>query len=292
MRLHERVGAPHNDKQSKGRLTRHGKPILSPTGALCKFYLQESYYIKYHKSKIPFYLVSIMKIDPFVFTSRAAWMQRVADIGRTGHIWYIQGTCPVEKAGYLWDKFDRLYDIGKDKLQASRHRKAGYASARFLLLARKDFETGEYAKNLHWILMRTDGELNAAAQDARDTWKNLKDTRIALDGLELIRLTKPGAKAPVWTWRYTRALHDDLRNAIAQSIRGKRDRDLEKVIDRIWRAPGYAGVRAQGKRFMQLILAEWKRYRGKDPAPKLPERFGYVRRIKDKGVRASDLMKI
>ena len=43
-----------------------------------------------------------MKIDPFVFTSRAAWMQRVSDFGRTGHTWYIQGSCPADKAGYLW----------------------------------------------------------------------------------------------------------------------------------------------------------------------------------------------
>ena len=231
-----------------------------------------------------------MKVDPFVFTSRAAWMQRVADIGRTGHVWYVQGSCSVSKVSSLWDKFDRLYDIGKDKLQASRHRKGGFASARLLLLARKDFETNAYSSNLHWILMRTDGDLNSAAQDARESWKNLKDTRIEIDGLELIRLTKPGYMAPVWTWRYTRNLHDDLRNSITLSIRNKKDKDLEAIIDRIWRAPGYAGVRAQGKRFMQLILAEWKRYRGNDAVPRLPDRFGYVRRIKDKGVRVSAIV--
>lgn len=229
------------------------------------------------------------KIDPFIFTSRTAWMQRCSDLARNGHVWYIRGTCPPVKAGFLWDKFDRLYDIGYDKLQASRARKTGLASSRFLLLARKDFGLG--AADLEWILMRTDGKLNPAAQDAREKWQDLRENRIQVDGFEMVRLTRPGAAKPSWTWRYSRKLHDDLRNILIHSIRSKHDGELKIAIDRIWRAPGFSGIRDQGKKFMQLIQGEWKRTRTADTMPELPERFGYVRRIADKGVRLSALLR-
>jgi hypothetical protein len=32
-----------------------------------------------------------------------------------------------------------------------------------------------------------------------------------------------------------------------------------------------------------LILAEWKRSRGTDPLPEIPDRLGYVRKLADKG---------
>jgi hypothetical protein len=37
------------------------------------------------------------------------------------------------------------------------------------------------------------------------------------------------------------------------------------------------------KQLKVLILAEWKRSRGTDPLPEIPDRLGYVRKLADKG---------
>ena len=221
-------------------------------------------------------------LDWFVLTKKTTIMQRLSDLIRTGHTSYVEGQIPAEKAPYFAAKLDALYLVGQNKLQASRHRKAGNASFRLLMLA------SEGHAQIRWYLLRTDGRMPAEA--SREKWRDALSDRITLTGYELVRLTKPGAKAPVYTWRYTKDRAQDLREAILHAIRTKRDDELRQLIHSIFKTPGFAGARDQVKKMVDLIKDEWKRSRSKaDPLPDIPTRLGYVRRLPDVGLKLSEL---
>ena len=217
----------------------------------------------------------------FVFTKKTPFMQRVADLVRTGHTRFIQGEVPPEKAALLHEKFSRLYDCHLDKLQASRRRKAGFATSRLLFLHQESQE------RLTWVLLATPGRFPVEGSERLERWRDatIRDQRIQITGYELKRMTKPEEKKPVWTWVYTKEREQELREALIGAMRRKSDHDLNQLIHTIWRSPGFAGVRAQVKRFGELIKAEWKRSRKDGEAlPEIPARIGYVQRLKDKGV--------
>lgn len=242
---------------------------------------------------IAFYLVSKMgkkKIDPDVFVSRPAFMQRVADLVRTGHDSYISGVAKLVKIPELFDKFDRQYDVSLDKLQAHRRRADGFASARLLFLNRMHSEKNK-EHEIFWILLKTAGQVSPAA-DPKEKWRNAKEERIELDGMELIRLSKQGRANPVYTWRLKRDRIEFFRNIIVSAIRIKRDDTLSQVILYLYSLPGFSGNREQIKKFSDLIRNEWKRTRKTgEKMPEIPKHLGYIRRIKDKTSRVSELIK-
>lgn len=225
----------------------------------------------------------------FVFTRKAAFMQRIADLVRSGHTRYVHGEVPIERVQALHDKFARLYDINLSHLQASRMRKAGFATARLLFL----FQEGQ--DRLDWILLTTPGPFVTGAEKF-ERWKNAldrdRDQRVQVTGYVLKRITKPEEPKPVWTWAYTAERERELREAIIGAIRRKSDMELERLIYTIWRSPGFAGIRQQVKKFGQLIRAEWRRSRKEsEQLPGIPERIGYVQRLKDKGKPLSELLR-
>ena len=218
--------------------------------------------------------------NPFILTKKTVFMQRIADLVRNGHNLYVQGTIPLEKAGFLAAKFEQRFQVERNKLEASRARKRGEHSARLL------FWLAEESEQVHWILLFCPGSVI----DETEKWRYALSDRIQLTGYELVRLTKEGADHPVWTWRYTRTRHDELREAVVQAIRRKRDDELRQLIHTLWRSPGFAGIRAQVKKFGDVIRAEWKRTRSNsETMPEIPARLGYVRRLPDVGKRLSEL---
>jgi hypothetical protein len=68
--------------------------------------------------------------NPFVFTKKTVFMQRLSDAMVHGAVRYIQGTVPVLKAGAFASKMTQRYDCDLTPAQASRKRKAGYATAK------------------------------------------------------------------------------------------------------------------------------------------------------------------
>jgi hypothetical protein len=218
--------------------------------------------------------------NPFIITKKTVFMQRIADLVRTGHTLYVQGTIPLEKAGFLAAKFEQRFHVERNKLEASRARKRGEHSARLLFWLPDDSE------QVHWILLFCPGSVI----DTTEKWRNALSDRIHLTGYELVRLTKAGAGHPVWTWRYTRTRYDELREAVVQAIRRKRDDELRQLIHTLWRSPGFAGIRAQVKKIADVIRAEWKRARSKSEVmPEIPAHLGYVRRLRDVGKPWSEL---
>lgn len=221
----------------------------------------------------------------FVFTKKTAYMQRIADVVRTGHHWHVSGEVPLDKVGVLYNKFSRLYAVDISKLEASRKRKAGYASARLFMLHQED------AGVLRWILLKTDGRAVVDGTEKLEHWQDgLKpDQRVTVTGYELVRIAKAKAQHPVWTWRYTKDREAALRETLVQVIRRKDDKALHEMIHTLWRTPGFAGAREQVKRMGALIGKEWERSRGKaEKRPEIPARLGYVRRLKDIGKYWSD----
>lgn len=220
-----------------------------------------------------------MKSQIFVFTKKSAYMQRIADLVRTGHRWYVTGVVPLDKVGSLHRKFDRLYDVEIGKLKASLARKKGFASARLLFLHLE----GE--DRVHWVLLRTEGRLVVDGTEKLESWRDAleRPQRVTLTGYELVRLTKATSDHPVWTWRYTREREAELRERLIGAIRRRDDLTVQQMIHSIWRTPGFAGAREQVKKMGQLVRAEWKRSRGKDALPEIPARVGYVRRMADVG---------
>jgi hypothetical protein len=220
-------------------------------------------------------------LDWFVLTRKTVLMQRLGDLARTGHIYYIRGEVSPERAGYLAGKMDEQYSVGLTRLEQSRRRKQGFATFRLLILHQDGQE------KLTWFVLRTEGKLPPPAE--HEKWRNLLNDRIRLTGYELVRQTRPGSKNPAWTWRYEKEHEQALRDSLLRAIRTKRDDELRQLIHELWRTPGFAAARAQVKKFRQLIMAEWKRSRGTDPKPQIPERLGYVRRLPDTGRRLSEM---
>lgn len=218
--------------------------------------------------------------DHFVFTKKAVYMQRIGDLVRSGHSSYVQGRVDIEKAGFLVGKFEGRYSISRTKLESSRARRAGKSSTRLLLLLQ------EGQGDLDWVLLHVHG----VKLDSSEKWRDAISDRVTVTGYELVRLTKPDEPRPVWTWRYTKSRHDELRNEIIACIRQRKDRDLVRLIETTWRTPGFYGAREQVKKFKELILSEWRRSRGaKDELPDIPVRIGYLRRLSDVGLKLSTL---
>jgi len=228
---------------------------------------------------------SVLAAEPFIHTKKTAWMQRLADLVRSGHVRYLSGEVPRERAQDLYSKFRAIYpSIAFTHVQSTRARKKGESTARLLF-----YWPGE--GRIAWVLLRTEGQLPPAAQDAREKWRDaIKDRLTAPGGYELVRLTKPQEPKPVWTWRYHRDQYSKHRDSIREAIRNRRDDQLRQLIHSLWRTPGFAGARAQVKQLEKLIRADWKRVRhSSEELPEIPKHLGYVQRLADKGKLLSKL---
>lgn len=218
--------------------------------------------------------------NPFAFTYKTPFMQRIADVVRSGHLQYALGTIPLEKAGFLAHKFETQFKTHLGKVESCRARKRGEPSARLLFLLQADDD------HLTWVLLFQPGSV---PDQSGQKWRDALTDKIILTGYELVRHTRPGSKKPAWTWRYTLKQYDLLRDSIVSAIRNKQDEGLRQLIHSISRSPGFAGVRDQVKKLKDLIKAEWKRRRAKsEPMPTMPH-HGYARRLPDRGCRLSEL---
>ena len=250
----------------------------------------------------------------WVFTSKAAYMQRIQDYVRTGHHLFIQGSIATQKVPKFAEKMNSRHPIFDDKLKAFRAREKGEATGRLMFWQPKpDSET------IHWILVihpakedKTDpkkGEL-----DPTEQWKSAlnRHEKIELTGYELVRLTKPNyptkeqektkeikpinpvkgqekiketkQNKPTWTWRYQAQRYSDLRDSLVLAIRSKRDQDVKNSVEVIWGSMGFAGSRAQAKALEKIYKDEWKRHRPHETPPKTPNGHGYLRRKPDLGI--------
>ncbi|WP_395398592.1 hypothetical protein ACHMW6_00215 (plasmid) [Pseudoduganella sp. UC29_106] len=222
-------------------------------------------------------------VDPFVFTKKTVFMQRLSDLVRSNHSRYILGTISIDKAPYFAAKMDLNYSCFANKVTAHRERQRGNASSRLLFLSQ------ENTTHLTWVLLVTEGKWQSPYA-GNEKWLDPIEDRITISGYELVRHIRSGNAKPSWTWRYTGARYDELRNMVVMAIRRHRADELRNLIDSLWRSPAFAGVREQIKKFAQLIKAEWTRS-GVGDMPEIPKGLGFVRRLPDKGKKLSMLIK-
>lgn len=245
--------------------------------------------------------------NPFIFTKKICYMQRIADLVRSGHTRYITGEISIEKAGFFAAKMDFHYACLQNNMKQFRSREAGFCSSRLLFLHIENSPT------LLWILLVTSGNW-LTPESGHQRWLDVKDDRIIVTNYQLVRLAKkkkidkpttdllqeiPEVKRVyaqrfrsefTWTWTYTREQQDKLRDQIVLSIRRHRTEELRQLINSIYRSPAFSGVREQVKKFAKLIKAEWTRT-GSGNMPELPKGLGYVRRLPDKGKLLTELLK-
>jgi hypothetical protein len=219
--------------------------------------------------------------DPYIFTKKTVWMQRVSDAVKACASYYIQGSTKLEKVPLLVQKFDSRHPTNLTSRADLAARKRGETIQRWIGYL-------DDAGMVHWCLFVWPGK---DFDIKSDQWRDPKEHRISHTNYELVRITKPGAKAPVWTWRYQKEQYENLRNEIVQVIRLRQDARLEQIIYTLHRSPGFAGVRQQVKKLWDIVRKEWKRRRAKDPVPEIPKNIGYVRRLPDVGAMWSDLVK-
>jgi hypothetical protein len=219
--------------------------------------------------------------NPWIFTKKTVWMQRVSDAVKAGAACYIQGSTRLDKVPFTVQKFASRYPTN--------------LVSRTDLAARKRCETvqrwvGYLADSgmVHWCLFCWPG---TDFDPKSDQWRDPKTQRVKHTGYELVRITKPGSKLPVLTWRYEKGQFERLHDEIVQIIRLRQDARLEQMIHTLHRSPGFAGVRTQVKKLWDIIRAEWKRTRSKSEVmPEIPKNIGYVRRLPDVGALWSELM--
>jgi hypothetical protein len=220
--------------------------------------------------------------NPFVFTKKTVFMQRIADAVSKGATRYIQGVVPIGKAGVLASKFDKSYFCGLTVQKAFQARKKGLATGKLYF-----WQEDTKQDALHWILLVTDGQFQEGI-DGDEKWCDPKmdKQRVAVTNYNLVRVVTKFDSKPRWTWRYTRASYDSLGVNIIEIIRVKKDKKLKEIITQLWRSPGFSGIREQVKILQKLIITEWKRSRRENEVmPTIPAHLGYVRKLPDKGVK-------
>ena len=213
-------------------------------------------------------------------------MQRISDAVSKGSVRYLQGTIAVVKAGAFASKMTQRFACDLTPVQASRKRKAGYATAKLYF-----WYPHKGSLDLHWILFITEGELEdtgGSDEQWRDPTK--KKERVTITNYVLVRILTTFDIKPRCSWRYTKASFDDLCDDIVNAIRSKHDEQLKQLIYNLYRSPSFSGIREQVKKAVKLIEAEWQRTRGsKENMPAIPKFKGYVRRLPDKGVRLASI---
>ena len=214
----------------------------------------------------------------WVFTHKAAFMQRVADYVRTGHQAYIQGLTATTKMHSTWERLAMTHPVFDDKLKAFRAREKGEPTGRLLM-----YQNLQQPDQIHWILL-IHGRKDQLAPGEK--WRHAEDphARIQLTGYELLRVTKEAQQKPSWTWRYNSQRYQDLRDSMVQAIRSRRDQDLKNLIEAIFGTVGFSGSREQAKALAKLMKEEWKKRRPGEEMPETPKLIGWVRRKADKGV--------
>jgi hypothetical protein len=219
--------------------------------------------------------------NPFIFTKKTVWMQRVARTVSDGATLYIQGSTRLEIVAFKSVDFHKRFRINEAKHRAIQARKNGEPVHRW-------FAWTDHMGFVHWVLLRESG----LQLDTTEKWRSVVDDRIKSTGYELIRRTREGSQKPAWTWRYTREQEHALRDALVTAIRRRQDVVVDQLIHSMRSTPGFAGAREQVKKWFALLRSEWARSRSKSEAmPPVPSHIGYVRALKEVGSTWSELMK-
>lgn len=244
-------------------------------------------------------------VDPYVYTRKAVFMQRVLDTVSHAHSQYAGGELPDIKAWNLTQKIAPIYKFHLERNEKTRQRKSKKGTATLLM-----WRSGP--GKIRWFLLVTRTGDHPARQ-----LEELKDAlqpqgRITLTGYELVRLPRPAKKARAkykkressvtkhakkqsggltWTWRMTSQNYQNWRDRAIYTARNGNAREVEQFLDVLYWTPGFRGCRYQVGKIMVLFRAEWRRARS-DHEELPPDRpLYYARRLPDVGMNLRALMR-
>lgn len=244
--------------------------------------------------------------DPFIYTSREAFLQRVADYVRLGYAHCATGLVPAARAAALHRKFARLYGVEQTRHQRAWCKSKGQACSVLMMwlpaagaLRPSAAAEGPPADgplpsadqlpsaSMHWVLLVTAGEgLAHELERLRDVREPAG--RLVIDDWELVTLPRPGSPRPAWTWRVTRMAYEGWRARVIDVAR-RRPEATEALMRQLYDQPGFAGVRRQVGAVVALLRAELRRAGRLDCYR--PRRLLYVQRLRSRGVTLQSLLR-
>ena len=224
--------------------------------------------------------------EPIVLTTKSVLMQRCADLARSGYVMHTRGVVSLDRAAALVRKFRDHYLVHANKDARYRRKRSGIGNAHLLL-----WQQDVASTDLTFVLLVT-----AAGDHPAKHLEKLQDTRerverLEINGYELLQMTRAGARNPSWTWRMTEGTYQGWRDRVLDAVRHRDDVKLRQAWYSIHRVPGFAPSRAQAKKIVKLLRAEWTRTHGTaSPFPLSEIRILYVRRLPTVGLRLSTLL--
>jgi hypothetical protein len=171
--------------------------------------------------------------------SKSAALTRVLDCIPRGYTRYTAGTIPVAKLPSLVSKLHRIHSVAASPAQRITRKKLGQANAVLSLYL------PEGADTVHWLMLFTEGEL-----DAHEKLRGILDKQ-RLRWLDY-ELTRYGHKATTrWTWHRPKEAMQDLYVLLNEHLKKQHWNAVRGMLERIAAQPGFHGVRAQSWRLCQ-----------------------------------------
>lgn len=207
-------------------------------------------------------------------------MQRIQDAAVHGYRYYVTGMIDPAKWDAFALKMDGRYEIAISSSTRSKRRKAGEAVC---LLYGCQVPPHRPEAKCPWVLMASEGRGRVHGE----TLHELTKERLTLADYELVHDGK------CWTWRMSaareRAWRDHIiriarlapeRRRTGMDVDGPFDADIERLMDRLYREPGFRLIRRQIGGLVKTARAAWRRFRP-DSGPPIRTRsfLPYVRRL-------------
>lgn len=212
---------------------------------------------------------------------RQTLLQRLQDAARNGYQWYIVGHADEARWHHLQQKFANTYGTDLPKSTRSRRRRSGEAVARLYGCNPPQFQED---RRVIWVLVVTDGR--GRVHD-RERLANMRQDRVEIDGYELVN------DGVCWSWqmsqkrfRYWRerihevAARQPERRRLGIDENGAYDVEIESIMDRLYRLPGFRLTRRQVGRLVTFARKEWQRLRpAAGPQIRVRAFLPYVQRL-------------
>jgi len=206
-----------------------------------------------------------------VIIHRSSLLQSIASYVRLGYRHFFVGTVKAERALSWSRKAGRYYATDLDRNRRARAKKRGEGCAVLLM---HEHEPGM----LTYVLLVTDGE--NPAHRLEQLGDAFAGPRLVLFGYELVRATRPLSQHPAVTWRMAEDTYRARREEVIDTVRRGDDMRVRQLIHSMHAAPGFAPVRQQTYKLRALLKAEWRRIRGRAPAPAMPGKVAYLARVR------------
>lgn len=206
-----------------------------------------------------------------VIVHRSSFLQSIASYVQRGYHHFFAGTVKADRASSWSRKAARYYATDLDRNRRARAKKRGEGCAVLLM---HEHEPGM----LTYVLLVTDGE--NPAHKLEHLGHAFSGPRLVLFGYELIRATRPMSRRPAVTWRMAEDTYRVRREEVIDTVRRGDDMRTRQLIHSLHAAPGFAPVRRQTYKLRALLKAEWRRVRGRAPAPAMPSKIAYLARVR------------